>query len=471
MKRNSPVVALTILAALLLALPVLLAVCGFGLPAQFGQTFLGALPDKLELLRQSQGSRIILVGGSSVPFSVNSPWIREAFPEYTVVDLGLYADIGTPVMLDLLEEELRPGDIVILSPEQDAQALSLYFSGESLWQAMDGHWELLSRLPSHRYEKLAASFASFAGKKAYYALRGQPELTGIYRKSSFNAFGDIDSPERGANIMAGGYDPNQPIRFDEDMIGEDFTEYLNAFAARCRQASARVCYRFGPMNQAALADDEGKLDAFYDALSAKLDFPILGDPHRSVMDRGWFYDTNFHLNASGAAVFTKYLIEDLKILLGDTSPTRIELPPMPELTRPVPMDGDNSCLDCFTYAETEDGLVIDGLTERGRSAETLVIPVSRGDRPIVGISETLFAGSTVLRELTVQENIGVLYDGMFRSCTGLRKLILTGGPGCYTVGDGLRDGADFRICVPETFADSYRRHYLWQKYGSFIVGY
>ena len=35
-------------------------------------------------------------------------------------------------------------------------------------------------------------------------------------------------------------------------------------------------------------------------------------------------------------------------------------------------------------------------------------------------------------------------------CTALERLILTGeDPAAYVAGDGLRDGADFFICVPE----------------------
>ena len=63
----------------------------------------------------------------------------------------------------------------------------------------------------------------------------------------------------------------------------------------------------------------------------------------------------------------------------------------------------------------------------------------------------------------MQPNIGVLYDGMFSGCTALEKLILTGeDPSAYAAGDGLREGADFLIFVPEEAVDRYRRDYFWQ---------
>ena len=459
-----------VLLTLLLLIPIGLCLAGFFLPAQYTETFVGVLPDKLERLRNADSPRLILVGGSSVPFSVRSDLLEEALPGYSVVDFGLYAQLGTPFMLDLLEEELRPGDIVIISPEQDEDALSTRFSAESVWQASDGHFSVLPQISSDHYEKLAAAFPAFAGKKIRYALCGSPTPTDIYARYSFNAYGDIESPLRTANIMAGGYDPNQMIRFSPEILTEEFIQWLNNFAVLAREIGAEVYYRFPPMNQAAIDANEQQIHQYYDTLNTMLSFPILGDPNRSILDKGWFYDTNFHLNASGAVVFTKGLIEDLKILMGDTSVTAISLPSIPGLAVPLVIAGDNSDADCFTYSKTEEGWIIDGLTEAGQNADTLIIPVSHEDLPVIGLAESLFVGNATIHQVTVQTNIRVLYDGMFRGCTSLQELILIGSdPSGYTVGDALFDGADFLIYVPDEALDTYRRHYSWQQYGSFLL--
>jgi hypothetical protein len=76
----------------------------------------------------------------------------------------------------------------------------------------------------------------------------------------------------------------------------------------------------------------------------------------------------------------------------------------------------------------------------------------------------------MIRQITVQANIRVLYDGMFRDCTALQKLILIGSdPSGYTVGNALFDRAEFLIYVPEEALDTYRRHYSWQQYSSFLL--
>lgn len=489
--------------ALMVLFPTLLLVFELALPPQYGETFLGEMKYKLQRLQTTQGKRIVLVGGSNIPFGVKSGLLAENFPEYHIVDLGMYADMGTVVMLDWAKTEVHEGDLFILMPEQNSQTLSCYFSGGDVWQAADGAWQSVALLPSRRYPQLAAAFPAFAGKKLYYAVNGSPKPEGIYARSSFNEYGDICYTEREYNIMSEGYNPNDLIAFDQNVISEEFIEEMNAFADHVTKKGASVYYHFPPMNELALAADTTRtsIDAYYDFLQKRLSFPILGNPHRSIMESGWFYDTNFHLNDSGATVFTKYLVEDIRLLLRDTSETAISLPPIPKAPLRL-AQGDSSDADCFTYRLEQEGWVIDGLTEKGRASQTLVIPVTyspgngnnldsdnnihsegsgnisgtvnsgdiavEGELPVTGISQTLFVENTTLRELTIQPNIGVLYDGMFQGCTSLGKLLLTGQPSDYSVGSGLMDGADFLIYVPEEMAEHYRRDYSWQEYGAYI---
>ena len=460
-----------LLVAALLLLPVLLLFSAFALPAQYAQTFLGEMPDKLRLLETAPGKRIVVIGGSSVPFGLNSALLEEQLPEYRVVDFGMYADMGTVVMLDWAKSEVRPGDLFIIAPEQNAQALSCYVGGEDVWQASDGNFSQLGLLPSRRWEALAAAFPSFAGKKLGYFFTGAPDPEGVYAKSSFNAYGDIDYPDRGYNILSQDYDPNNTISFSQDMISQDFISELNGFAREVYARGGRVCYHFSPMNAAALAPGATQMDvdSYYDYLQSQLLFPILGDPNRCILDSGWFYDSNFHLNASGAAVFTKLIAEDIKLWLEDTSPTDIPLPAMP--VPPVSLiQGDDSDAGLFTYRREEAGWIAEGLTAEGQAAAELIVPTHYQGEPVIGIAPGLFTGNTNLVRITLQPNAGLLYDGMFRGCTGLRELVLTGErPSGYAVGDGLMDGARFVIYVPDSAVDNYRRNYFWQAYDAWLM--
>ena len=138
-------------------------------PNVYGDTFLGALAPKLERLKSTEGKRIIVVGGSSVAFGLNSPMLKE-YTGYEVINFGLYATLGTRIMLDLSRDYIRSGDIVILAPELDKQTLSMYYNAEAVWQAagsdlsilkdihFDNYSETLAHLPKYLSVSLSRTF-------------------------------------------------------------------------------------------------------------------------------------------------------------------------------------------------------------------------------------------------------------------------------------------------------------------------
>ena len=113
---------------LLAALPaVLVGAVGFGIPDQFEKTFLGEFDDKVERLYEAEGEKIVIIGGSSVAFGVDAELLSEVLGK-PVVNFGLYATLGTKLMLDLSREYINEGDIIVLAHETDAQTYSLFFA-------------------------------------------------------------------------------------------------------------------------------------------------------------------------------------------------------------------------------------------------------------------------------------------------------------------------------------------------------
>jgi len=457
----------------ILLVPAALAVFAFGLPAQYGRTYLGGLQDKWDALAEAEGPRVVVAGGSGAAFGLRSDLLEQALPGYSVVNFGLYAGLGATVMLDLAKPLLREGDIVIFSPEQSGQTLSTYFNAEAMWQAADGRPGLLAALGADYRQALAGAFPAFAGDKArLFRDNSAPAGEGVYARSSFNAWGDIDYPGRGRNVMAGGVDPNMPISFDPALPGEDFFEAVNAFASACGEAGATFYYRFCPMNAAAVGEGElVRLDAYVKYLQNRLDCRILGDPARAVMESGWFFDTNFHLNSAGAVVNTAILASELKAALGDPGPVDIPLPEMPPMAETELIAGDNGDEGCFLYEPDGEALRLSGLTREGMGRETITLPVSHDGLPVAGLAPQVFAGNTLIREITVQPNIRGIEDGSFAGCTALERLVLKhAAPGDCPVGAGLLDGTDALVYVPQGLLSAYRTNYFWAVHAGRIRG-
>jgi len=86
------------------------------LPNQYENTYLAELEDKYRLLCETDERKIVFVGGSSLPFGLRSDLIEQELPDYRVVNFGLYATLGTKLMMDLAKANIRQGDVIVLSP-------------------------------------------------------------------------------------------------------------------------------------------------------------------------------------------------------------------------------------------------------------------------------------------------------------------------------------------------------------------
>ncbi len=466
---NMPARVLSMLLALTV-LPAVLAVFAFALPPQYDQTFLAGYRVKLDALRDAPGRRVIVAGGSGAAFNVDSELLTDALPGYRAVNLGMYAGLGTTAVLDNARPFLREGDVVVFMPEQSEQTLSLFFGAESMWQAADGRFDLLGGVSAKNAGKMLAAFPYFAAQKAPYYIEGTPPAgDGIYAADVFTPWGDISSPLRVQNVMTGGFDPNTDIAFGDSVPSPDFIEYVNDYAAMCRERGVTFFFAYCPMDAAAL-DDAGlaAMDAYAQRLAGQLDAPILGDIRDAVMDAAWFYDTNFHLNASGAVAYTAKLAALLQDALG-VAGEAIAVPDMPGMPGAQAFTGDDSDAKEFTFEETDRGLRITSLTDRGSTRRRLTVPTHIGGEPVVSLSPETFAGNTSIREITIQPNIALIEDGSFDDCTALERIVMLDMPpsGC-SVGSGLLDGTSASVIVPAAMLGSYRTHYFWSMHAARI---
>ena len=388
---------------------------------------MGELSCKAERLEKASGNRLIVIGGSGMAFALDSALLEEAFPGYTAVNMGMYADLGTSFLLDLTQDELREGDMVIIAPEQDPQTLSLYFGGRSALQGMDGAWHLLLKVRRRDLGTLIGALPSFSLEKWRYALSDRKPLgEGIYRRSSFNEYGDIDSPLADANQMPGYYDASRPVSFDPALFDADFAERLKEYSAAAGRKGASLFWYFCPVNRLSVTDASFTPEDYYEFLYGILDFPILGDPDNALMDEAWFYDTNFHLNQSGRTLYTRQLIRDLKAQLGITTATDIPVPRMPLLP-------------------------------------------ARGGRVL---SADRWSGSRDVVEITVPADTVEIEDFAFEGCTKLKKIILESRePSRILIGDHLLDGCNAFLYVPEGTLSAYRTNYRFSRYADRIREY
>lgn len=462
--------AVTVLA---LIIPIIfLAGIAFIAPPQYSNTFLGELSDKYERLYSIEDQKIVVIGGSSTAFGLDSELLSE-YMGMPVVNFGLYATLGTKVMLDLSEDAIGEGDIVVIAPETDAQTLSLYFNAETVWQALDSNASMLKHISSDNAGDLVGAFFGYASKKFGYLLSTAPDPDGVYNHASFNEYGDIVY-ERPSNIMAIGYDPNMTVDFSTEMFDESFIDYLNLFIEKARKKGADVYYSFPPINESCVASGvtEDTLFEYYDFICRNINCDVISNINDYIMDENYFYDSNFHLNDSGVTVRTATLITDLYNALGDLKTVEIELPEPPSRnSTEIDIEGgDNSYADYFTYEEFGTGWKITGVTDDGKLLKNITVPTKYEDKPVIAIGEGAFSGCALLKTVTINPNIIQYYDRIFDGCSALERVNMN-----YTSAEGVSVGDDLFGSAPDTAKlyittqsgyESFISDYFWGPYGA-----
>ena len=465
--------------AIILLFPALLLGCGFSMPSYYGDAYYAELPVLWNRLQTVQGKKIVIVGGSNVAFGVNAAELeavlRKRGFDYTVCNFGLYAAVGTSAMLSLSAPFIGEGDIVVLAIEPAPDTFSAYFGATAMLKCAEDCPEMLLYLNSRQRTAVAGNYIAYLQERAEIRRSGiLPNPEGAYAKAAFDANGDMVY-HRAGNAMPLGYDTAVPIDLAALPCEDAFVRQVNDYIAAARARGAQVVMSFSPMNRGAVKDASADtVYGFFLHLLETFHSPIISDPNDYIMDSGWFYDTNFHLNSAGAAIRTHQLACDLLTWLGSSAAVPFDMPAMPDSIALVE-DATAAAGDFLFQPAGENGLLVCGLTARGMTRTQLTVPAMAEGKAVVGLTVQAFAASTNLQELTLPATIERIPDGAFDGCVNLTRLTLLHRDRTPAVGSGLFAGAPaLTVYVPAEAYHLYRdgagcAANAWEEYTDRIV--
>lgn len=452
-------------ALLLLMLPLSLLGIGVSLPSFYGQTYYGQLDRMVDRLNAVQGPKILVIGGSNVAFGLDGGLLEELLAEqgynYTVCPFGLYAAVGTSAMLDLSRDALGEGDIVVLAIEPTSETMSDYFGAGAFWKCAEDAPEMISSLDRDRQAALAGSYVSYLQERCEILRSGNPPVAqGVYAAASFDERCDLVY-DRPGNLMAAGFDPSVTVDFSQVRISDAFAREIRDYCADAGKKGASVVLSFSPVNRACIAEESDEaVGAFFQHCAEVFQCPIISDPNRYILDSGWFYDSNFHLNTPGAQLRTCLLAEDLLPWLGCYREVDYALPQIPPSACRI--EADETDGECFVL-ETDPqgtGLWITGLTEAGKARTELRVPSSQDGLPVLGFADGALSDAPVLETLWIPGTVSWLQGGLFQNAGKLTRLMLehTDAP-CGITDTTFLGAEEMRIFVPTAAYPMYRDGY------------
>ena len=469
-------------ALLLLLLPALLYFAASSLPEIYQDSYYAELSPMTEKIYQTEGKRLILVGGSNVAFGVDAPLLEQLLREkgfdYTVCPYGLYAAVGTSAMLSLSEDALREGDAVVLAIEPASDTLSTYFGATAFLKCAEKDKSLLVHLNRAQKQRAIGNYLPYIQEKYGIVQSGDlPRADGVYAKAAFDESCNLVYPRPG-NIMTLGYDTSAPIDLLHLTIEPAFAAQVNAYREKAEKKGAAVFMSFSPMNRSAVVGNpEDGLAAYFTLCNETFDCPLISDPNDYLLDSGWFYDNNFHLNTAGARVRTYHLAQDLLAQWGCYEAVSYELPVMPAAVRQDAAWTADTGDFLFEPSDDEQVYILSGLTEQGTRKTTLQIPSSYQGKPVAAIRADALKDAVLLEEIHIPETVEALPDGLFGPCVSLRRLVLEhrSAP-CNIAAHSLDGMKNLQILVPADAYPFYRDGYgcaenPWQPYLSQIVSF
>lgn len=460
------------------------------MPNQYENTFLAEFEDKYDLLSSTDEKKIVFIGGSSLPFGLRSDLIEQEIPGYKVVNYGLYATLGTKFMVDTSKVNINEGDIIILSPELNEQTYSLYFNPKSVLQACDGYASCFRYISTKNRLQLFYNYYKYAKEKNDFKKEGSPDPIGIYRHDSFNEYGDI-FVDRPNNIMSNGVDDTMQIAMSEVLLNDEFLGYINDYIKYANKKGANVYFNYSPCNELAIASSKAKRSDFQNKLKNSIDCELLLDIEDCIIDYRYFYDTNFHLNFSGAIYYTAQLIKGIKQQLGvgNTGELSFEIPAPPsieeeEIVEPIPTESkiafedykgeaNNDYQEYFNYKLVGSSYQIVGIKDEYKNLEKVILPSTYNGKNITAITKNALSGCVYLKEVYIGLTYKTFEEDCFNGCVNLEKIYLfeMDGNKLSPASSGLLNGTSKNIKIYIPVGSNYYTGYTWSNYTTYFIYY
>lgn len=292
-------------------------------PPVYSGTYYDTFQDKFDWLVSLQSEKkIVLFSGSSSRFGYDSEKLREAFPAYEIVNMGVFAYTNAMPQLDLILPCMNEGDILLHSPEFDAAKRQFCTSAnldEPFFNMMESNYDTIALLDLRQYSLVFTPLAMYlstrsAMEKKSYALSasGFDEDGNPVASPSYNKYGDyiVYRPNAASDLPLYGL----PVSYTVTTFPKDpFITSINQMYQRFLDKGVRVYYTYSPRNSLAISEDStpdarAELDAY---LRQNLCVPIITELEDSLWPGTYLYGTDNHLSTEGVAIHTARIIAAL----------------------------------------------------------------------------------------------------------------------------------------------------------------
>lgn len=291
----------------------ILVVSAFFMPDNsIKNSMLGVQRVKLEMLRATEGNRLIFLGGSNLSHGLDSPEIEREL-DVTVVNMGLHASLGLRYIMWSTIDHIRKGDVVIIVPEYPQFGSAFNGSAELLAMVAD-------IIPEH---KAILNKSQWIGLVEHIPRYGAGKLCRL--KKCFRVERFIESEKYNIQGDLKATDSTEPLPYNKgagfvgkEAFDKSTVKQIKEFVVAVESKGARAFLMPPCFQRTSFTRQREYIEVLESAL-AKEGISFIVPPSLFALDDSLFYDTPYHLNAKGYPVRTKIVIDVLKLFVNSLS--------------------------------------------------------------------------------------------------------------------------------------------------------
>lgn len=295
----------------------------------YSGSYFDTLADKVDYLSDLSGQKkIVLFCGSSARFGYDSPLLEKAFPEYRVVNMGVYAYSNMLPQAKIILAYMGEGDILLSSPELDA--IDKQFCGESALDKetfcmLESNYDMLALADCREFTDIFSAFSQYSESKRDMAPRSYLDSPSYYDEEgnrlnlfSYNRWGDYtlyrENNESGRSFGV------KRACYNSSYIRKQDIDGLNAVFDSFAQKGVQVFFTYSPRNKISISEDSTPESILLldERLRQELHAPVISSIQDSLMDPYYFYATDNHLSTEGVKLHTEQIIADLRTALEES---------------------------------------------------------------------------------------------------------------------------------------------------------
>lgn len=274
--------------------------------------------DMDSLIIYKDRKKMLLYAGCSFPYGVFSNVIEENLPSYKVLNMGVIGGSTSSFAYEAMARYLKEDDLFIHAPEVSSayQFMARNDAESRMFVQTEGNYDIIS------YSDISNLTGVFGAFGVYQNMRAKLE-EGSYSDylASYNDYGDITYSRPFTNIDKKYQPENTYYTYDLSLTTENVIKELVSYYNIIKNKGATVYFSFSPVNENGLPQEDVLMDIgskFEENIRknlTKYNYKVIST-HKDYLYKGrYFYDTDYHLNESGASLRTNKLIKDIKAAL------------------------------------------------------------------------------------------------------------------------------------------------------------